>query len=150
MIRKKSLVKNIDLEKLAVKLTEWVGTPASIIVHTFLFIGSFFTALLTKSLFESTKLKKYSNVGFVISGITYIGTLWTVWIFYQTMAPYISNFAFLPLLLYLIYRYLKDSNSKNLLFVFLGSLVFSSVSVIATLFVADIFFIIFYSYPISV
>ena len=114
-----------------------------------LFIGSFFTALLTKSLFESTKLKKYSNVGFVISGITYIGTLWTVWIFYQTMAPYISNFAFLPLLLYLIYRYLKDSNSKNLLFVFLGSLVFSSVSVIATLFVADIFFIIFFTISLS-
>ncbi|KKR25490.1 MAG: hypothetical protein UT57_C0068G0003 [Microgenomates group bacterium GW2011_GWC1_39_7] len=46
MIRKKSLVKNIDLEKLAVKLTEWVGTPASIIVHTFLFIGSFLVYFL--------------------------------------------------------------------------------------------------------
>ncbi|MDE1970585.1 MAG: hypothetical protein KGI50_03345 [Patescibacteria group bacterium] len=29
------------IERLAIKATQWVGTPASIIVHTFLFIGIF-------------------------------------------------------------------------------------------------------------
>ena len=42
MIKKKSLKKETKLEKLAIRVTEWVGTPTSIIVHTFLFVGAFF------------------------------------------------------------------------------------------------------------
>lgn len=30
-----------DLEKISIKLTEWIGTPQSLIVHTILFIGIF-------------------------------------------------------------------------------------------------------------
>ncbi len=30
-----------ELEKYAIKITEWVGTPISVIVHTFLFMGAF-------------------------------------------------------------------------------------------------------------
>lgn len=30
-----------QLEKIAIRITEWVGTPMSIIVHTFLFIAAF-------------------------------------------------------------------------------------------------------------
>ncbi len=41
MTQKKSTTKETDLQKLAIKITEWIGTPASIIVHTFLFAGAF-------------------------------------------------------------------------------------------------------------
>ncbi len=41
MIQKKSQIKESELEKFAIKITEWVGTPMSIIVHTFLFIAAF-------------------------------------------------------------------------------------------------------------
>lgn len=114
-----------------------------------LFIGSFFTAKLTKNLLDATTLKKYSNIGLVMSGIIYISTLWTVWVFYQSMAPYISNFGFLPLLLYTIYRYIKNSNVRNLLFIFLASIAFSSTSVIATLFFVDAIFIVLFTLFLS-
>lgn len=42
VIKKKLLKKGSELEEFSVKMTEWVGTPASIIIHTFLFIAAFF------------------------------------------------------------------------------------------------------------
>lgn len=43
MIKKAPVKKGVDeLEKFAIRITEWIGTPASIIVHTFLFISAFF------------------------------------------------------------------------------------------------------------
>src|SRR3989344_5435572 len=41
MIQKKPTTKETDLEKMAIKMTHWVGTPLSIIIHTFLFAGAF-------------------------------------------------------------------------------------------------------------
>lgn len=41
VIKKNMPKKESQLEKIAVKMTEWVGTPASIIVHTILFIVAF-------------------------------------------------------------------------------------------------------------
>lgn len=105
-------------------------------------VGSISMGVLVKNIFDISKLNKYSNLVFLVSGILYISTLWTVWTFYQSMAPYITNFGFLPLLLYCVYRYVKDSTSKNALWLFLASLVFTAVSVIATLFVVDFVFIV--------
>lgn len=96
-------------------------------------IGFFFRGILLKS-----KLKKYTNIGLLLSGLIYISTLWTVWTFYQTMAPYVTNFGFLPLLLLTIYRYVRESTAKNALWLFGASILFSAVSVIATLFIVDL------------
>lgn len=41
MAKKKAKKRESDLEKLAIRITEWVGTPASIIAHTVLFIAAF-------------------------------------------------------------------------------------------------------------
>ena len=41
MIQKNPITKGADLQKLAIKITRWVGTPTSIIIHTFLFAGAF-------------------------------------------------------------------------------------------------------------
>lgn len=51
--------KETELEKLAIKMTKWVGTPESLIVHTVLFIVAFFiyfagVALETVLLFVTT------------------------------------------------------------------------------------------------
>lgn len=42
MIKKNPAKKESELEKFAVKMTKWVGTPQSLVVHTILFIVSFF------------------------------------------------------------------------------------------------------------
>lgn len=104
-----------------------------------LIVGSFFTAKLAETISRGYKdLKKYSQPIFFLSGITYISTLWTVWVFYQNMGPYITNFGFLPLLLHAIYKYLQQKSNKRALFLFISSIFFTSTSVIATLFVADL------------
>ena len=104
-------------------------------------VGSISMGVLVKEILNVSKLKKYSNLGLLIGGILYISTLWTVWTFYQSMAPYVTNFGFLPLLLYCIYRFIKDSTSKNALWLFFASLAFTAISVIATLFMVDFVFI---------
>lgn len=46
IITKKPTKKESELEKLAVQMTHWVGTPQSLIVHTFLFAAAFFAYYL--------------------------------------------------------------------------------------------------------
>ncbi len=46
VIKKMPQKKESAVEKLAVKMTEWVGTPASIVLHTGLFIVAFFVYFL--------------------------------------------------------------------------------------------------------
>jgi low affinity Fe/Cu permease len=41
VIRDASLDKVNDIERISIKVTKWIGTPWSIIVHTILFIGIF-------------------------------------------------------------------------------------------------------------
>lgn len=106
-----------------------------------LFVGSLSIALLTKEILLLSKLKKYSNLGFLLTGIFYISTLWTVWTFYQSMAPYITNFGFLPLLLLCLFKYLENSSSKNALIFFCSCILWTATSVIATLFIVDSIFI---------
>jgi len=104
-------------------------------------IGSLSIGSLTKKLIKKSKLKEYSNWAYLISGIIYFSTLWTMWLLYQNMAPYISNFAFLPLLLLCIYRYIDKEKVKNAFLLFIVSILFSSTFVIATLFIVDFIFI---------
>ena len=106
-----------------------------------LFVGSFFIGKLVSTFIKESKLKKYTNLAFLFSSITYLTTLWTMWLFYQSMSPYISNFGFLPLLLWSIYLFVKKDNLKNALFLFLSSIIYSSTNVIATLFVVNFIFI---------
>ena len=108
-------------------------------------VGSWFTGLLASNLIKDSGKKKYSELVFLLSGIFYITTLWTVWVYYLNMFPYISQFGFLPLLIWSIYRLIKNFNWKNALITFLCSIVFTSTCVIATLFVVDILVIFFFT-----
>ena len=100
-------------------------------------VGSMSVASLTRAFILESKLKRYANWGYLLSGVIYFSTLWTMWLFYQNMAPYIVNFGFLPLVLLGIYRYSKERNWKTLLLLFVFSILFTATSVIATLFVID-------------
>ncbi|MCD4811619.1 hypothetical protein K8R14_03385 [bacterium] len=106
-------------------------------------VGSWFTGLLASNLVRDFSKEKYSELAFLLSGIFYITTLWTVWVYYLNMFPYISQFGFLPLLVWSIYRLVKDFNWKNALITFFCSIVFTSTCVIATLFVVDVVVIFF-------
>ncbi len=105
-------------------------------------IGSVSIACLTRILIQKSKLKRYFNWGYLLSGVIYFSTLWTMWLFYQNMAPYIVNFGFLPLILLAIYRYSVKNSWGNLFFLFVSSILFSATSVIATLFFIDLIFLV--------
>ena len=119
--------------------------PSWLISQLFYFIsmaiGAISIASLTRILIQKSKLERYSSWGYLLSGVIYFSTLWTVWLFYQNMAPYIVNFGFLPLILLYIYKYALDRNWRNLLIIFVSSILFSATSVIATLFFIDLIFI---------
>ena len=123
--------------------------PAWIINQFFYFVsmvvGSLSIASLTKQLLKNSRLKRYANWGYLFGGIMYFTTLWTMWLFYQNMAPYIVNFGFLPLLLLFIYKYSKENSWKNLLYIFLSSLLFTATSIISTLFLVDLVFIVLFT-----
>ena len=100
-------------------------------------IGSFSMAFLVSNFLKETKQKKYARFTFLFAGVTYISTLWTMWLYYQNMAPYIANYGFLPLLLLAIYCYIKRQTKKRALFLFLASIIFTAVCIISTLFIVD-------------
>lgn len=109
-----------------------------------LFVGSISIGMLVSKLVSESKLKKYKSISFLLAGTTYATTLWTMWTFYQSMAPYVANYGFLPLLLLAVYQYTKEQKITNLLFLFISSLLLTSVSVIATLFITN--FILLFSF----
>ena len=110
-----------------------------------LFVGSWFTGLLASNLIKDTDKKKYSELVFLLGGIFYVSTLWTVWVYYQNMFPYITQFGFLPLVVWSIYRLIKNFTWKNALLLFFSSILFTSTFVIATLFVVDIVVILIFT-----
>ncbi|MFA7143404.1 MAG: hypothetical protein WC175_05475, partial [Candidatus Dojkabacteria bacterium] len=108
-----------------------------------LVVGSWFTALISSNLVRDFSKKRYSELAFLLAGIFYISTLWTVWVYYQNMFPYITQFGFLPLVVWSLYRLVKVFNWKNALILFISTILFTSTFVIATLFVVDIIVISF-------
>ncbi|MDD4382069.1 MAG: hypothetical protein PHE21_01850 [Candidatus Dojkabacteria bacterium] len=113
-------------------------------------LGSIFTGLFVKELVRESPLHKYNQLGFLLSGLVYIGTLWTVWTFYQTISPFVSNFGFLPIMVYAIYKYIKVTDSKNGFILLISSIFFSATSVISTLFIVDIVFLVFFALTTSI
>jgi len=106
-----------------------------------LVVGTISMAAFVSSIVRDSKIRKYYQISYLFSGITYMTTLWTMWLFYQVMGPYISNFAFFPLLLLTMYKYMKNPSLENIFIVFISSIFFNSVSVIATLFIVDSIFL---------
>jgi len=100
-------------------------------------VGGVSTAFLTMLLLRKSKLKKYSQIGFLASGILYSTTLWTMWLFYQNMAPYVANFGFFPLLMLSAYMYIEDPTIRKASFFLISCVLFSCICVISTLFVID-------------
>lgn len=115
-----------------------------------LWVGTLSMASLATKIVRDHVTSKYNNVVFLVSGILYISTLWTAWVFNFNMMPYVTQFGFLPLLLISAFNLLKNWNYKNLLFFAFSSLLLSSTFVIATLFFVDfgilVFFLIFFGY----
>lgn len=107
-----------------------------------LFVGAIFTAKLAQRIAQTYKgIRKHDQLIVLLSGIGYVTTLWTVWVFYQNMGPYITNFGFFPLLLYSVYRYIEETSPKNALFLFFSAILFTATSVIATIFIVNFVFL---------
>ncbi len=106
-----------------------------------LFIGTFSMAFLAKLFIKDYVSKKYSGIVFLMTGVVYLTTLWTAWVFNFNMMPYITQYGFLPLLLLSIYLLCKKIDLKRFLFFLLASILFTSSSVIATVFFVDVVFI---------
>ena len=104
-------------------------------------VGTLSMAYLTTIFIRDFVSTKYSRYIFLISGVMYLTTLWTAWVFNFNMMPYITQFGFLPLLLLSVYLLMKDWSWAKVLLLSIASILFSSSSVIATLFFVNIFLI---------
>lgn len=131
-----------------------IAMPSSSVAQIFsltcLWTGVLSMAFLTRAITRDFVKTKYSNVIFLLSGIIYLTTLWTAWVFNFNMMPYITQYGFLPLLILSLYYLFSSWSPRRLLFVFISTLLFTATSVIATLFLVDIvviiFFIFFFGY----
>src|SRR5690606_19822617 len=94
-----------------------------------------------KSISSRLQIKGSPNLVAFIAGILYLTTLWTVWIYNFPMMPYVSQYGFLPLLLYTLYIYIYDASWKHAFYLWISILLFTSVSVISTLFIVTFIFI---------
>lgn len=111
-------------------LSVWVGT---------LSIGSLAYLLVN----DFIKIR-FAKISFLISGVLYLTTLWTAWVFNFNMMPYITQFGFLPLVILTIYLLFKNWSNLRILYLLIALLLFTSTSVIATLFFVDIVLIVFF------
>ncbi len=115
-----------------------------------LFVGSFSIGLLSKRIYEILFSKKdRSQLIFFIAGLIYITTLWTVWIYYQNIFPYIVNFGFLPLFLLISTNYVIKGGKYKVLAIFIASLLLTPAFTIPTLFIVDILFILIFLLTIA-
>lgn len=105
-------------------------------------VGTISMATLTTYFIRDFVNTKSSGYIFFISGLIYLSTLWTAWVFNFNMMPYIAQFGFLPLLLLSIYILMKDLTYTRAFILLLSSILFVSVSVIGTLFFVNIVLII--------
>jgi hypothetical protein len=125
-----------------------IALPSSSVAQIFsltcLWTGVLSMAFLTRAIARDFVKTKYSNVIFLLSGIIYLTTLWTAWVFNFNMMPYITQYGFLPLLILSLYYLFSAWSPKKLLFVFISAVLFTATSVIATLFLVDIVVIIFF------
>lgn len=103
-----------------------------------LWVGTISISYLTSIFVKENVTTKNNKTVFLISGIIYLSTLWTAWVFNFNMMPYITQFGFLPLLLLSIYFVLREYNYKNLFLLFISSILFTSTSVIGTLFFVNL------------
>ncbi|HQA87822.1 MAG TPA: hypothetical protein PLW18_01985 [Candidatus Dojkabacteria bacterium] len=110
-----------------------------------LFVGTISMAYLSKCFVSDFLTKKHQGLIFFLSGIIYLTTLWTAWVFNFNMMPYISQYGFLPLLLLSTYLLLKKWNPKTLIFFLISLILFTSTCVISTLFFVDVVLFVFFT-----
>jgi len=103
-----------------------------------LVVGTLSIATLSSLFIRDFVNTKKSGYVFFISGLFYLSSLWTAWVFNFNMMPYIAQYGFLPLLLLSIYLLMRDFRYSRLLLLFISSVLFVSVSVIGTLFFVNI------------
>ncbi len=103
-----------------------------------LFIGSWFMGELTGLIVKDFVKKKNYQLGILLGGVGYITTLWTAWVYSYHMSPFVSQFGFIPLVLFSIYNYLREPSNKKLILIFISGLIFASSCVIATIFFVDL------------
>ncbi len=108
-----------------------------------LFIGTLSMATLTSYFVRDFVNTKKSGYVFFISGLIYLSSLWTAWVFNFNMMPYIAQYGFLPLLLLSIYLLMRDYKLSRVFLLFISTILFVSVSVIGTLFFVNIVVLLF-------
>jgi len=106
-------------------------------------VGTLSMATLTTRFIRDFVNTRSSGYVFFISGLIYLSSLWTAWVFNFNMMPYIAQYGFLPLLLLSIYQLMKDFTYPRFFFLFISSILFVSTSVIGTLFFVNIVLILF-------
>ncbi|MFH1547499.1 MAG: hypothetical protein ABIC57_03360 [bacterium] len=109
-----------------------------------LFLGGFFMGLLSKNIFTIITKKKEAQHVFLFSSIVYITSLWTVWLFYQNITPFVNNWGVFPIVLFFTLRYIHSPSAKKIFALLFSFILFVSTALIATIFIVDtIFYLVF-------
>lgn len=120
-----------------------VGDSHSSQIYIFvcMLVGVVFVSLLSRNIVLRLGLKVSPNLVAFVSGLIYMTTLWSVWIYNFPMMPYVTQYGFTPLLLYALYLFIYNISWKNAFILWISLLLFTSASVISTLFIVTFIFI---------
>lgn len=99
-----------------------------------LFLGVFSIGKLTSNILLACRSKVSPTISFFTASLIYLTTLWTIWVFNFPVMPYVAQYGLLPFILLVFYKFLSNQSWKNALLLFISGLLFSTVSLISTLF----------------
>jgi len=105
------------------------------------FIGVLSSAFLTKEILKQYFSKKQLELIFFFSGLFYLSSMLTSWLFFSPLRAFIAVYGFLPLVLWRLARFYKKQTLKNIIFSIASLLLLSTSALIATLFVVEIMII---------
>lgn len=119
-----------------------ISIPAWIISQLYYFSTffiAFYTAgkVVTYFVFKQLKKPEYEPYHYWIQffgGLTYIGSLLALWIYFFPVHLFIAAFAFLPLVAWRLIEYAENHSGKNTILLIISSLFLSTAGLTATVF----------------
>lgn len=122
--------------------TSAISIPAWIISQLYYFTTffiAFYTAGKVVAYFAFKQLKKPEHEHYqywiqFLGGLSYIGSLLALWIYFFPVHLFIAAFAFLPLVAWRLIEYAENRTGKNILLLILSSLFLSTSGLTATVF----------------
>ncbi|MFH1601672.1 MAG: hypothetical protein ABIB61_01815 [Candidatus Shapirobacteria bacterium] len=107
---------------------------SQIFIFSAFFVSSWAAACFSLELVKNKLKKNEKQLLFLFSGLANLVTLLTIWMFFSPLIPFMSAFAFLPLVLWRLLLLIRKFNLKNSLLFLGATAIFSTCSIVPTTF----------------